>query len=512
MHYSPNSSLYIIAILATSLNFSFLTRLTFFIFSVLILFFYTQKIDDTEFIHIKSWILLIPLVFLFLTRVLPFFLYGHHPLGYDTGIYNFYITSPFVSFPNQPIKGLGLESIGSRILIDTLRVLDVSPAFILYGIYIASSLIIGVLIYLIVKEQFSKNAAFFSLFFYSVSMVQFTMYHAMLWKNMVALVFFLSFVYFFNKNKTKHNVLYAFLFALLTIFMHRTTAIMLLLGLFVYLIVNFKKDGVRRSLMAQLLILSAIFIFLNYALIQNVFPSVMYYFGGNEMGASSSFVPLGEGSFISLDQYLALSFIILPLALLSFCFLRTRQNILFYIFGTSASFVIFHLYFYKRVLIYFDIMAVMLAGIAFATIFQKFWYDSIYRYAMVGLLIALLFIALQFAKNQQPMVTEMELQEIINLQNTKRNATVITLSSYYGPWIYGFSKRDTIAPGLFEDHWNHEQWKKFWFTNNQEVRSNMLSRLPRPLYIFEGKQSSSASLPKNCLENFSPLVKKYICD
>ncbi|MEK9201538.1 MAG: hypothetical protein AAB944_01050, partial [Patescibacteria group bacterium] len=152
------------------------------------------------------------------------------------------------------------------------------------------------------------------------------------------------------------------------------------------------------------------------------------------------------------------------------------------------------------------------AGIAFAVIFQKFWYDKVYRYAMVGLLVALPLITLQFSKSQEPMVTETELKEIINLQNTEEDATVMTLSSYYGPWIYGFSKRNTIAPGLFEDRWNNEKWNEFWFTNNQEVRRKMLSQLPRPLYIFSGKQRLPASLQKNCLENFSPLVKKYICD
>mgnify|MGYP001605187696 CR=1 FL=1 len=127
-------------------------------------------------------------------------------------------------------------------------------------------------------------------------------------------------------------------------------------------------------------------------------------------------------------------------------------------------------------------------------------------------MVTLLAIAILFAYNQKPLITERELGEIRDLQNTEVNATVMTFSSSYGPWLYGFSKRNIIAPGLFEDKWNNEQWNEFWFTKDQKARSKMLSQLPRPLYVFGGERDSLTALPTNCLKNFSFLVKKYICD
>lgn len=174
--------------------------------------------------------------------------------------------------------------------------------------------------------------------------------------------------------------------------------------------------------------------------------------------------------------------------------------------------MIFHLPFYKRLLVYVDTAAIMLAGVACASIFQKFWHDGVYRRAAGLFVLALSAIAFLFAYNQKPLITKWEMGEIQNLQHTEAHATVITFSSLYGPWLYGFGKRNTIAPGLFADQWNQEQWQEFWLTKDRTTRSRMLSRLPRPLYVFAGERHTLDALPEDCLKDFSSLVKKYVCD
>jgi len=60
--------------------------------------------------------------------------------------------------------------------------------------------------------------------------------------------------------------------------------------------------------------------------------------------------------------------------------------------------------------------------------------------------------------------------------------------SHYSPWIYGYSGRRTIAPGLFQydTKWSREEWDIFWATDDLEIRHNLLDRYEKPLYIFVG--------------------------
>ena len=69
--------------------------------------------------------------------------------------------------------------------------------------------------------------------------------------------------------------------------------------------------------------------------------------------------------------------------------------------------------------------------------------------------------------NSKPLIDNNELNSISLLQSTEQNAFVMSTSSYYSPWIQGWSQRKTIAPGMFDyDDHTKEEWITFWSTSN----------------------------------------------
>ena len=94
-------------------------------------------------------------------------------------------------------------------------------------------------------------------------------------------------------------------------------------------------------------------------------------------------------------------------------------------------------------------------------------------------------------KDMKPLISNAELAEIESLSGiAKENDYVMAVTSYYSPWVYGFSGRKAITPRLFEyDKWSVLKWKTFWSTGNLELRHQLLDEYEKPLYVFIGDRA-----------------------
>ena len=90
--------------------------------------------------------------------------------------------------------------------------------------------------------------------------------------------------------------------------------------------------------------------------------------------------------------------------------------------------------------------------------------------------------------SKKPLISQEELSEIMSLSNlVKEDELVMATDSYYSPWVYGFSGRKTIAPGLFEyNKWNRDKWAAFWLSPDLKLRHFLLDEYKGPIYIFVG--------------------------
>ncbi len=112
----------------------------------------------------------------------------------------------------------------------------------------------------------------------------------------------------------------------------------------------------------------------------------------------------------------------------------------------------------------------------------------------------------------KPLIDGEEIEAIRSLQSIKGDFLAMSISSYYAPWIYGYSGMGTIAPGLFEyNKWDLEKWNRFWFTENPSVRRELLNEYDRTIYIFVGKKDPDIDFSHdNAFTQIHPHIWKFI--
>ena len=198
----------------------------------------------------------------------------------------------------------------------------------------------------------------------------------------------------------------------------------------------------------------------------------------------------GAGTFFDFNFYRQIITFYLPFALLGLIYLlKTRQlNYLFFYFVLNFIIVYFNFIFHKRFIIHLDIIIIILAGVGVKFFVSKFLSNKIGKVGILIFLLGALYVFGASVKNIKPLISNQELEEIRSLaQITEQEAFVMAISSYYSPWIYGYSQRRTIAPGLFEyNKWDLMTWQTFWTTDNLELRHQLLDQYERPVYVFIG--------------------------
>jgi hypothetical protein len=78
-------------------------------------------------------------------------------------------------------------------------------------------------------------------------------------------------------------------------------------------------------------------------------------------------------------------------------------------------------------------------------------------------------------------------------------------SSYYAPWLYGFSGKITLAPGIFVGVWTSDTWVKYMEGSNVD-RAFLLIKIANEygkFYVMEGTRQVYTRVDK-----VSPLIKR----
>jgi hypothetical protein len=222
----------------------------------------------------------------------------------------------------------------------------------------------------------------------------------------------------------------------------------------------------------------------------------------------------GAGTFLNFDFYRQIITFYLPFAILGLIYLiKKRQfNYLFFYFILNFAIIYFNLIFHNRFIIHLDIIVVILSGIALSNILYKIWPNLFGKIAVVILATGALYIFSIFFQAAKPLINNEELAEIKSLSIiTEKNNFVIVANSYYSPWVYGYSERKTIAPGLFEyNKWNKKEWEAFWFSSDLTLRHRLLDEYEKPIYIYTGDKGGKMDFSGDVrFEKISKRVWKY---
>ena len=430
---------------------------------------------------LSRWLIIIPLIILLLIRVVPFF-FSEAPLGYDTGIYKKNIEDFSIALPNLPQVPEGAwlekESWGLYLSTNLLSLIGFSSNQILYGYYILLSLLLGLSIYVLVKRFFNTNAAICSLFIFALSLTQFQTYWMMYYKNIAGLFLMLVAFYLLHRKSWLVIPVAGFLGGL-----HLPTFLIFGLAMLVHFVFNQNK---KYHLISGIGILAvgfslyfynpqAIFQFLSFNLQELV----------KTLGPGT-----GGGTFFDFGLYRQVITFYLPFAILGLIYLikKKKFNYLFFYFIFNFIIIYFNFFFHNRFIIHFDIIVIILAGAGVSFILGKFLSSLTGKATICILLIGAVYILGTVVLNKKPLISDEELAEIQSLSVLiEEDKYVMATDSYYSPWLYGYSERKTIAPGLFEHNkWNKEKWAAFWFSPDLELRYYLLDMYEKPIYIFVG--------------------------
>jgi len=222
----------------------------------------------------------------------------------------------------------------------------------------------------------------------------------------------------------------------------------------------------------------------------------------------------GGGTFFDFNFYRQIITFYLPFAILGLIYLIKKGQFiyLFFYFIFNFTIVYFNLIFHDRFIIHLDIIVVILSGIALNSILTKVWPNLFGKIAVVVLVTGAIYIFSIFFQAVKPLIGSEELAEIKSLSIlSKKDDFVMVANSYYSPWVYGYSERKTIAPGLFEyNKWNKKEWEAFWFSSDLTLRHRLLDEYEKPIYIYTGDKGGKMDFSGDPrFERISKRIWKY---
>ena len=461
--------------------------------------------EGKEKLKLSAWLIIIPLIIILATRIIPF-LSSETPLGYDTGIYKKNIEDFRNALPNLPqvSKGawLSQESWGLYLSTNLLSLIGLSENQILYGYYILLNLFLALSIYVLVKRFFGQNAAVLAVFIFALSLTQFETYWMMYYKNIAALFLMLIAFYLLRQKSWLVIPVAGFLGGL-----QQPTFLIFGLAMFFHFLFNKDKRYHLISGIGILAVAFSLYIHNPQAIFQFISPDLQELVRTFGPGA-------GAGTFIDFNFYRQIITFYLPFAILGLIYLiKTKQfNYLFFYFIFNFAIIYFNLLFHNRFIIHLDIIVIILAGAATSYILTRLLPSFAGKTAITILLIGAVYILGTVVLNKKPLISQEELAEIKTLSNlAKEDEYVMATDSYYSPWIYGYSERKTIAPGLFEyNKWNKEKWAAFWFSPDLELRHFLLDEYEKPIYLFVGDRQHKMDFSDDPrFEKISKRIWKY---
>lgn len=444
--------------------------------------------------------LALAILLLLVTRITPY-INNSVPLGYDPGIYKYAAER---GLENKDFWVRDSVEPGFLYLMEFFKIF-LNTNQILIGLLIAFTLLLGIVIYLTTKEYYDKDTALIAIYLYAFSLIQFSAYWYMYYKNIIGLSLMLLAFLFLKKEQRIPLIISGILLGAI----HRPTFYIFGLTYAFYTMVKAFKD--KKIFLDNVLngIIMAVGAFLFY--VPDFLPAITQLIAP----VATSFIDPGQasGTFMNFFtyQYSILPYIIFAILGLIALIKLKEFNILFYYAIITSSSVIFQFFFFNRFIIHLDIAAIILAAIGFIQLI-----NHNKKFGVIITVLLLLCAGVMVFKesiNAKPLVDEQELSNIEYINTLEPDAYVLSTSSYYSPWLLGYSGRKVIAPGLFDyDTHTKDEWIVFWETEDIEEIKNFMKDYPKPLYVYSGiHQKNTVSKFPECFEQIKEGIYKYIC-
>lgn len=418
------------------------------------------------------------LVFSFLLYALPkwwlLFRYGDLAFGYDTGIYRHIIDGYAARAFDTTLPPFGFTSFSTP-----LKWLGVSTDYIMFGWYSIFSLLIFATWYIVVRNETNKKTALIALFLFAISVTQMEFYAWYYYRQYMALWFVLISMILFQKRSNLLPI------PLILIGIIHPISLLPLVGVYICFCMIYKEE--QAYLLRSLGIGIASVILMNGFEIYGYAKTAYLQLFGSE--ASRILQPSeATGQFISFADYVReFGVLYIPISLYGIYSSAKKYPFFFIFLIFQLCFAVFGLFFQNRYVVYADLGVLFFAALALSTV----WEQVTKRAAIILAAAVILFYCangIYYVQRYRPHIAEEDFAEIVAAGELPKGSLIMTVSSQYAPWLYGYTDHTIIAPGMFEaNRWNRDEWEIFWSTTEEAERYSLLSRYGGShLFIYIG--------------------------
>ncbi|MEK7644567.1 MAG: hypothetical protein AAB390_04675 [Patescibacteria group bacterium] len=405
--------------------------------------------------------------------------YGERGFGYDFGIYRHHIVGFFDRLGDPTAPSFAFSGFSNALL-----VIRTSLPEILIGWYLLISLGIVVFLYALMKKWFNRTAAILAVLAMATSLVQFEFYQWYYYRNLLAVFFTMLALYLFEFRS------YLIILPAIVIgSIHPPSFIPFFLGLSVYGVIR-KED--RKFLIISLAVSAVAVAGLNwpewrgYLDYLTIVKGAVPVFGNYLFSETNEFT----GQFIDFSYFWRSGLLYFPFAVAGVFFVWRRVPLISILAFIYSLLIVGGFVLYRRYFVYLDIVLIIIACGWLGGEIDKFGHRPIWKIMLAVAVAISIGRSLHQLAGFRPLLTAAEFTAIVETQVLPNNKPLMALSSYYAPWLYGFSNHEVIAPGMFEaNRWNREEWMRFWYSNDSDVRKNLFQKYQeKEIYIFMGER------------------------
>lgn len=412
------------------------------------------------------------------------------PLGYDPGMYRAFFLSlqnqlPYIHLSQLPLWIQSTyEPLSGILYIVTHNIIWLSPDMALLRWVGILHILISLFMYLLLRK-YSTITALLGVLLYLSSVIQYQVFWRWYLKQMLGVLFILTAYYLIEKKS--YRLLIPILTALFTV--NRAGWLFFLLSYLLYKLVVWIKHTSRTwNDVWSLLIAAGLSVVVYRPLMRiQIFDFFSPMFGQAFLGEAS-------GTFFDKSTYMIYNIILIALSIF-WCIVWWSRSFIKKIpleligFAIGILWVWFQLFFYNRMLWYFDIFVIILAayGLSFLLLHSK----KIWKLLGIWLyILQLVFFIFYVQRTSFPLMIAKEFKTIQEIPRfIKTDAKIMVTGRKYSSFLMWYASRRIIAPWLFDrDPWTATEWNTRHLSDGLKKCQmlNMLKEKERPSYLWIG--------------------------
>ena len=110
----------------------------------------------------------------------------------------------------------------------------------------------------------------------------------------------------------------------------------------------------------------------------------------------------------------------------------------------------------------------------------------------VFVMLFFLFFFFYYLSSTAPALNKAEIAAINYLNSSSKASNIFVTNTFYSPWVYGFTNKTILSPGMFESVMTFEEWQNF-NSSDTDLKIKKLTELREKYgsyYIFTGSRDS----------------------